>query len=420
MYTLKYIEKIFIAACLFFLTNGITDLVIEAYGSRDPISRVFPYLIQGVSIFFAFIFREQVVERLLKRPFLLVFLCFALTSILWSDTVSTTLRSLTTFLLTTLFGVYVSIRFTLKEQLNFWGWTLGTTAVLCLLLSLLLPKYGVMGLGNVVNPEALAHIGAWRGIYIHKNVMGRIMVLSGIIFSLLISAHPKRYYWLPWAGLFLSVALVILTTSKTSLVVLMTVLFLFPFYRALRWNYSFLLPFFTSVILIGGGISVLLIGNLESILGYFGRDLTLTGRTDLWAAVLEKISEHPWVGYGFSGFWHGWSGDSGDISTQLKWSVPHSHNGFLDLALDLGGIGFMLFILDFIMCSAKSVSLVRTLQSSEGLFPIAYLTFLVLFNLTESSLLRQNSLWFLYITTTFSLQNKIFHETPKSISFSKS
>ena len=38
--------------------------------------------------------------------------------------------------------------------------------------------------------------------------------------------------------------------------------------------------------------------------------MTLTGRTELWATVIEMIREHPWFGYGYSGFWLGWDGES--------------------------------------------------------------------------------------------------------------
>ena len=41
----------------------------------------------------------------------------------------------------------------------------------------------------------------------------------------------------------------------------------------------------------------------DLILGFLGKDATLTGRTDLWEFVKICISQRPLLGWGFSAFW---------------------------------------------------------------------------------------------------------------------
>lgn len=119
-------------------------------------------------------------------------------------------------------------------------------------------------------------------------------------------------------------------------------------------------------------------------------------------AVLEKIGERPWLSYGYGGFWLGLNGESADVWNAVKWQPPHSHNGFLDLWLDLGLLGLSIFAFSFMAACWRSVAWLRQNHTSEGLWPLAYLTFLLLANITESSLLRQNFLWILYVSITLS------------------
>ena len=73
------------------------------------------------------------------------------------------------------------------------------------------------------------------------------------------------------------------------------------------------------------------------------RNQDLTGRTEIWSMVMDAILEHPWLGYGYHAFWRGADGPSVDVRLS-GWIPPHAHNGFLDLALDFGIAGPLLFV----------------------------------------------------------------------------
>lgn len=395
-------EKGFVILSLLFLTDPV--VLFQAW-ELNPVKKVFSLVIHLGIILLIVAWRKKIVCIFIKEKFLWALIGIALLSVLWSVAPGVSLRQSLVLVRSTLFGVYLAARFSVKEQVRLLAWMLGIAMLLSLVFALVLPNYGVMGMGDIHNPQDSNHQGAWRGIYIHKNPLGRLMVMSALVFLLsAISSH--RYRWVAWTGFGLSVCLILLSTSKTSLVVLLTLMSLLPFYRALRWKYTLAVPFFITVILVGGGVAILSVSNAEAILGAFGRDLTLTGRTDLWATVLDKIWERPWLGYGYAGFWQGWRGESADIWSVLNWQPPHSHNGLLDLWLDLGLLGVTAFLLSFIMVCFQAVTWVRLTKTTEELWPLVYLTFLLLVNITETSLLTNNSLWLLYVAVSLSTHNR--------------
>jgi O-antigen ligase len=356
MFVLRLAEKIFVVFSLLFFTDAILPVVNEVSGIQiNLIIQVCLVGIQAGSVLLLFAWWRKVFHTASKEKLLWILLGIVVVSVFWSDAPITTLGSIRNLLPVILLGVYFAARYSLKEQLQLLAWMLGIAALLSVAFALALPSYGVMGIAPNSKAEALSHVGAWRGIYSHKNVLGRIMVLSAVVF-LLLATNSHKYRWLLWTGFGLSAGLILLSTSKTSLIIFLTLVFLLPLYKALRWNYSLAVPFFITVVLTGGSVAILFLGNAEILLGAFGRDLTLTGRTELWAAVLEKIWQRPWLGYGYFGFWRGLEGASTDVLECSPMEAPHSHNGLLDLWLDLGLLGLSVFILSFIAVCLRSVT----------------------------------------------------------------
>lgn len=125
---------------------------------------------------------------------------------------------------------------------------------------------------------------------------------------------------------------------------------------------------------------------LTLIANSFGKDLTLSGRTILWAAVWEMIQRQPWLGYGYAGFWQGMNGESAYVWLATGWKMNHPHNGFLGVLLDLGFVGLFLFLVSFIQNLYRSLLLLRFTDTATAFYPILSLFFLFISNLTETSL----------------------------------
>ncbi|HEY9301648.1 MAG TPA: O-antigen ligase family protein, partial [Phormidium sp.] len=140
-----------------------------------------------------------------------------------------------------------------------------------------------------------------------------------------------------------------------------------------------------------------------------GKDVTLTGRTDFWPQLVDRIWRRPILGYGFSGFWLPWLGDkdpSNNITTIGGYFRPfHAHNGFLDTAIQTGLLGLTLFVASFIKNATLAILYIRRNQSFEAVFPLLILVFIVISNISESSLLATNFQWFYYVLVTVRLNS---------------
>lgn len=312
----------------------------------------------------------------------------ALLSFVWSTAPEITLRRSVALFGTTLFALYLVTRFDDRGLLELLAWTLGPAAVLSLAFAVALPGYGL---------DEGVHAGAWRGIYPDKNSFGRIMALSTLVFLLLAIAGGRRR-WVLWGGAGLSAGLVVLSTSSSALVLMTGMVILSFLYFTLRWHYRVLVPWLIGITLVATSAAVVLAANLETFFGLLGRDATLTGRTTLWEAVLASIAERPWLGHGYSGFWLGENGPGGKVWAAVRWTPPHAHNGFLDLWLDLGVVGVVCFGAGFAVAAVWALRRVRATRTADGLWPMVFLTFTLLYNLTESTLLQQNNIfWVLYV-----------------------
>ncbi len=410
MFSQRLVEKIFVVFSLVFF-SGAGSYFIAPTNPSYLIVQLTAYSIQLVTIFLIVVRWKKILSFVVKEKPLWILVGFALASVIWSTMPLIVTLShdhgpgtgVIPFIRVTLFGIYFAACYGLKEQMRLLTWTFSIVVLFSILVALVLPHYGITG--GMALAEDERHVGAWRGLYAHKNSLGIMMVMSGMVFRLVDIRHKR---WIVWTGFSLSVALILLSTSKTALVLLLSFLALLPLYKALRWNYSLAIPFFIAVILVGGGAATWLLDNAVTILGALGRDLTFTGRTDIWAAVINKIWERPWLGYGYHVFWLGVADGTIELWSPTKNSFitpATAHNGFLDLGLDIGLLGLFFFVCSYVKVCWQAIQYLRLNKSAEGIMPLAYLLFMLQFNVSEPSLMREDIYWILYVSITLSLQN---------------
>jgi exopolysaccharide production protein ExoQ len=413
------IEKAFAVFSLFLSTTALIPVLLDKPGAdavpADPYSPLLFIGVYLVTILLLVLHRNSFIWVVQKDIWIWLLVGLVLASVLWTVAPDLTPRRSLLLLGTTLFGVYLAMRYTLREQLQFLALAFGAIIILSILFAIALPFYGVMSY-----QEGGIHAGAWRGIMTHKNILGRMMSLSGLVFLFVALANPisnRRYRWIPWAGFILSIVLIILSTSKTSLIVFLTLMTVMHLYRSLRSNFTKLIPLCIAFILVGGVGATLLLDNLDVIAGSLGRDLTLTGRTDIWSAMLEIIAERPWFGYGFNAVWRDWNHDvTAYLWRTLEWECPYGHNGLMDLWAELGMSGLAVFLLSLGTVLLRGIAFLRVTKTVEGLWSLMYLTYLLIYNVSESTLVSSNSIfWVLYVSTIFSVA--IEYEQAKMYSY---
>jgi len=294
---LNKLEKGFTVLILLLSTGGLLPVLrgVEGVGASghvtsDPISQAIWLALYVVTFTLVAAQWKRFVNVATRDTLLLLLVSLALVSVLWSVAPEVTARRGFALVGTVLIGIYFAMRYSLSEQLRLIAWALGIAAVLSLVFALALPSYGISG--GQDNPE---HAGAWQGIFVHKNTLGGIMTLSALVFLLLgLSSHKYRKFI--WAGFGLSVGLIVLSNSQSSLVIFLTLLILLPLYSVLRRHYPLIVSVSITFILLVGSASIWILVNLGPTLATLGRDTTLSGRTELWAAVLDMIWRNVWLG----------------------------------------------------------------------------------------------------------------------------
>ncbi|MBW4481990.1 MAG: O-antigen ligase family protein [Tildeniella torsiva UHER 1998/13D] len=366
---------------------------VNVYNPFDPINSLIQHAIYAITLFFL-IARPRTTFVASRKSFLIwALLSLAIGSFIWSDFPDWSLRKGITTTQTTYFGVYFASRFSMKQQVHILVWALGIVALFVIFFSIIFPNSAI---------EAGSNAGALRGPFTQKNLLARVATLGVIVFSVSLLDY-KMSNWFLWIGLSTQVLLVLLTTSKTALLLLFTIFILIPLYKSLKWRMTITIPIVITAILLLAGIAALVSFNWESYLIALGRDPGLSGRTELWEAAIDKIKERPWIGYGYQGFWQE-GGGATEIWKQEGYKPPHAHNGYINIALDLGLVGLFIFLLLLINNYIRSMVYLRFSRSSIGLWPLLYITFFGVYNYSENTIVEHNSIfWMLLVSIAISI-----------------
>ncbi|MTJ08756.1 O-antigen ligase [Anabaena sp. UHCC 0204] len=402
---LVFAEKGFTVAVLLVYSGAILLLLLSGGAQENEfvefdssLIRIINFLIYIVTFLLLGLRWKNTLYFLSKDRWLFLLVVLAAISMLWSFEKGTTLKDSITLIGSSLFGLYFASRYTLKQQLNLLGWTYGIIVVLSFIFAVALPKYGIMG---------GIHQGKWRGVFLHKNGLGARMVYSCMVF-LILAYQSKKHSLLMWIGFSLSILLILMAASSSSLLNILILALVYFIFQNLRLPYLLMLPMLTMILTLGQILYFWFINNASVVFASIGKDATLTGRTELWPLVMDMIWKHPWIGYGYGGFWQGWDGESAYIWRGSGWTPTHPHNGFLALWLDLGLLGLGIFLLGFRRSLLQSLYWVRITSQSVDLYPLLHTSFLIIANLTETNLLETNSLtWILYISSSIYISEAI-------------
>jgi exopolysaccharide production protein ExoQ len=399
------LETIFVVTVLFFSTGALLPFVGGTSTSAveldqgSPVTQIVWTVLYAITALLALTQWRRIAFVVMRDKLLLLLVGIAVMSVLWSAEPELTLRRSVTLAATTLFSAYVTVRYSLHELLRLLAWALGVAALLSLVFALALPNYGIY-----VDPRG----EAWRGIFWHKNALGSNATLSALVFlCVALGAHKRR--WIAWGGVGLSMVLLFLSESMTPFVGFIAVLALYPLYKMLRWRHILVVPFFVIVVLTCAIVTALLLTYSDVILSALERDPTLSGRTELWSAVLAMIRERLWLGYGYEAFWLGWIGESSHV---LLWMIAmadsYGHgaadNGYLELWLSLGLLGVLVYLCAYVRTFFRAVRSARLTSTPEGLWPLLLLTFVLIYNLSEGGILAHNNIfWILYSQAQLSM-----------------
>lgn len=322
----------------------------------------------------------------------LALLALAGASAAWSMDPQITVRRFEALVFNGLFSLYLAARFSWGEMVRMIAAALFILALGSLGMCLAFPGIGI---------QSDINAGAWRGLWPQKNELGFMMAIGAL--SSLASAvidPRRRLLWLFSAAF--CCPLLVLSRSGTSLLCLMSSASLLAAFVLSKKR-----PVVAVIVTFVAGCFALVLAAvvmLDSDLFFqaMGKDPTLSGRTDVWTAVMRRAAERPALGYGYAAFWRDRSGPALLVRRETGWDVPSAHNAWLEILLQLGWVG--------VVTTAAYVALtafaaVRGLFSrADGFWAILYSGSFLMLSFSESDILRQNSLeWILLVATSTKL-----------------
>ncbi len=348
------------------------------------------FLLLGTLLGTRLIGNWNLVLEAVRREWLIAFIVsVALVSILWSPDSIQTFRRFGAFAIATLVGYYLVVRYELARINRMLAYVLIIGTILNYLWVFGLPQYGI----------DLSVDANWTGITSQRNVLGRLSVLSALVFSVAYREHRSmRLVYLLFLGL--QLPLVLGTGSKTSLAsFLITPVFLFIYqaFRARKTLYGAV-----AVSLFGGAAFAISVAtaSLDQLTRALDRDVTLTGRTILWEDLIAEGSSRPFTGFGWEAFWGGWFSPSHEIWITHNWLPPTAHNVFLDMFLSLGLLGFVPMIVLVARGIVRASRHVRYVDGAVGLWPLGFFSMLMMISVTESGVAGRTIFWPLLVVAS--------------------
>jgi exopolysaccharide production protein ExoQ len=391
---------------IFFFLFLVTNSKLQPFSFLKPenlyaVGKGFEAIAIQLIIYAAFIFILRThyknffhnLVSLFSIPFIGLFLSILLLSSIWSETPVMTFGGGLVLLGVSVIAIYIAKQYEWFELLRILCWNNALVAFLSVIAVILMPSVSTGSKG-------------WHGIFHHAIDFGGFMAFGSIIWlSYALKSKSKRLLFLA-VSIFL-LALVGLANSAGAILAYLSLLLIFTFFSFAKEANSKIVIATLSLLLTGIIISSFFSTEISIfVLNLLGKEPTLTGRTEIWSQVWGAVLEKPVIGYGYLGFWQPWRGidnpASGIINPNL-YVPPHSHNGFLEILLDLGFVGFTVFVLSLVFNIYKSLHLVALQRDHAFLLPLLLITYLIILNLNQSSLLMPEYTWVYYIAISSKL-----------------
>ena len=309
-----------------------------------------------------FLVRMRPAVRWRKLPkSLVLFLAFAIVSLAWSAYPGATALGLVTQLATTAAAVFLAFCLSWQALLtalaNAFRWILGLSLLFELIVAIfvrkpVLPLTPVQPVPSGRLPSAfywsrdlLFHGGQIQGIVGNSNLLAMIALLGLVVFGIQFADRSiRRGTAITW--LVVAVVTFALTRSSTVFVaaVFTAVVLGFALWTRRAGPERRRPVYLTAAALtIVAVVSVVLFASRIPVL--LGKSEDLTGRLTIWDSVIHLAQERPAFGWGWVSYWAPWVSPFKDLAVRNGVVYLQAHNAWLDVWLQLGIVGLVIFAL---------------------------------------------------------------------------
>jgi len=371
-----------------YTTTGDVNVVLET-GAGSPMSQVILGAFYLISAMLLLANRHARQLLLFAWPILLL-PGLAIASAMWSPDPMLTLRRAIAFLGTILFGLSFGSAYRFHDALKLIVISLAVVMGLSIVLAFADPVRAIHQPDDAIQA---VHAGSWRGIFAHRNTLG-FWAGSSIVIIGLAGFQTIRRRWL-WAAALVAAAVCVVATGSSAglTIVVMGATYFLMLNSTLKQPERLrgaLLLFWVLIVLLG----ILCFEDIARFgLQLLGRDSNLTGRTDLWANLIDLVSSSD-KPLGF-GYFVGTMLLTRRLSsaTQQVANV-NAHNGFVEAYIYFGWLGVAVAIAVVLWLVVASIRMALVSRERVGyLGAVPAMVFLaVAHNFVESTLVSPNNL----------------------------
>ena len=300
----------------------------------------------------------------------------------------------------TLIAIYLGFMVPLETTLNVLARVLGVILIASVAAVFLLPDLGI---------EQYEGSQVWKGIVTSKNTLG-FWAAAGVL--LYISQWSRA---MTGAGKTLcasmaviSLGILVASKSATSLLALIVggsvALY---FYIAHRFQLGFVRMVVMALLFTGLIVVAFLNINTAELVGRSG---DLTGRGEVWEQTWNLILNKPLTGYGYGSIWNP---NDATIWIQQKltdftWVVYHAHNGFLQIASEIGLPLSLIAILMIVQQLIEIFYCQYQRQQLGVLFVLGFVLTYLISNYSEARFLVNRELyWILFLALPISMLRQV-------------
>jgi exopolysaccharide production protein ExoQ len=270
--------------------------------------------------------------------FLLV--VWAFVSYQWSNQPALTMRQGLLFMCTYMSACVLAMNLSWLRIARILALFFTAQAILSAALALLKPEWGVM---REIYP------GAWSGLWGFKQSLGVAMAVGAACVSGYTLMNPGAWKWT--IPSLLVILLCVVRSEATTAILVTGLAMAMPVSAWIAQRHPSAAVFSIWAATTAAVASALALTVLAPLIfAALGKAPTLTGRTDIWAALAPAIEARPILGWGFQAFWTDTTLTSPVEEIQRAmdgFRPPDAHSTPMDIRLQLGIVGSVLASLTF-------------------------------------------------------------------------
>ena len=364
------LTSVFVVASIAVAIGGFTNDRLTVAPQLVPVSQLLWTAGLALLPVVALVHRRRVFLRALSRCSVLMLVpLFAVVSLLWSVSPDDTVTAAARVVLAV--GHICAVR--LVAGTRTWQYLAVAIALLC----------GASCVYPVVDPGALDPFAdGVRGVFPQKNSLGAVAAV-GLLIGLLASPSSVNRATRVCVSV-VSAGALALSQSATAILGAAAALALV----AVVYGYRARAPYFWALATIAPYAVLLVVasGFWREVMGWFGKDSTLTGRLGIWSDAVAAIGQRPVTGYGYAAYWP-WKFAEEGVGPALV-TITNPHNLLLHFVLAFGVLGVVLPV-------AVLVAAARPLRAAPD--PSRWLTtgliaFVALQGITEAGALEPRTI----------------------------